>query len=68
MMDRIPEQERDHLFKEFEAYCRDLSTKAQTAAAKNTDAQLFKQFQDNDSFRGWLTATVFEITQGESGR
>jgi type I restriction enzyme R subunit len=26
------------------------------------DAQLFKQFQDNESFRGWLTDTVFEMT------
>lgn len=26
------------------------------------DAQLFKQFQDNESFRSWLTATVFGLT------
>jgi len=26
------------------------------------DAQLFKQFQDNESFRHWLTDTVFELT------
>ena len=26
------------------------------------DAQLFKQFQDNESFRHWLTDTVFGIT------
>jgi type I restriction enzyme R subunit len=26
------------------------------------DAQLFKQFQDNESFRHWLTSTVFEMT------
>lgn len=26
------------------------------------DAQLFKQFQDNDSFRSWLKETVFEMT------
>jgi type I restriction enzyme R subunit len=26
------------------------------------DAQLFKQFQDNDSFRHWLTDTVFGMT------
>jgi hypothetical protein len=31
------------------------------------DAQLFKQFQDNDSFRGWLTAMVFWLTSGEAG-
>ena len=30
------------------------------------DAQLFKQFQDNESFRGWLTDTVFNMTY-ESG-
>lgn len=29
------------------------------------DAQLFKQFQDNDSFRGWLTQTVFDMTYEE---
>lgn len=29
------------------------------------DAQLFKQFQDNESFRHWLTDTVFEMTYGE---
>jgi type I restriction enzyme R subunit len=29
------------------------------------DAQLFKQFQDNESFRHWLTDTIFGITYGE---
>ncbi|MGH9943988.1 MAG: type I restriction endonuclease subunit R, partial [Pyrinomonadaceae bacterium] len=29
------------------------------------DAQLFKQFQDNDSFRRWLTDTVFGMTYDE---
>ncbi len=29
------------------------------------DAQLFKQFQDNDSFRHWLTETVFGMTYEE---
>jgi len=29
------------------------------------DAQLFKQFQDNESFRGWLTETVFGMTYEE---
>ncbi len=29
------------------------------------DAQLFKQFQDNESFRGWLTDTVFGMTYEE---
>jgi type I restriction enzyme R subunit len=30
------------------------------------DAQLFKQFQDNDSFRHWLTETVFALTYDQS--
>ncbi len=29
------------------------------------DAQLFKQFQDNDSFRHWLTETMFDLTYRE---
>jgi type I restriction enzyme, R subunit len=29
------------------------------------DAQLFKQFQDNESFRGWLTDTMFGMTYEE---
>lgn len=29
------------------------------------DAQLFKQFQDNESFRRWLTDTIFRITYDE---
>jgi len=29
------------------------------------DAQLFKQFQDNESFRRWLTDTIFNITYEE---
>jgi type I restriction enzyme R subunit len=29
------------------------------------DAQLFKQFQDNESFRHWLTDTVFGMTYEE---
>jgi type I restriction enzyme, R subunit len=32
-----------------------------TAVLKD-DTELFKQFSDNDSFRRWLTETVFEIT------
>ncbi len=32
-----------------------------TAMLKD-DAQLFKQFQDNESFRRWLTETVFTLT------
>ena len=29
------------------------------------DAQLFKQYQDNESFRGWLTDAVFSMTYEE---
>jgi type I restriction enzyme R subunit len=29
------------------------------------DAQLFKQFQDNQSFRNWLRDTVFAMTYSE---
>jgi hypothetical protein len=29
------------------------------------DTELFKQFSDNDSFRRWLTDTVFALTYGE---
>ena len=32
-----------------------------TALLKD-DTELFKQFSDNDSFRKWLTATVFGLT------
>lgn len=40
-----------------------------TAVLKD-DTELFKQFSDNDSFRRWLTDTVFRLTydQPESGR
>ena len=30
------------------------------------DAQLFKQFQDNESFRGWLTNTMFGMTYDQA--
>jgi type I restriction enzyme R subunit len=30
------------------------------------DAVLFKQFQDNESFRHWLTDTIFELTYDDS--
>ena len=32
-----------------------------TAVLKD-DTELFKQFMDNESFRGWLTDTVFRLT------
>jgi type I restriction enzyme R subunit len=35
-----------------------------TAVLKD-DAELFKQFMDNESFRRWLTDTVFTITYGD---
>ena len=34
-----------------------------TAVLKD-DTELFKQFMDNDSFKRWLTDTVFGITYG----
>ena len=45
----------------------DKALKRVITAMFKDDAQLFKQFQDNDSFRDWLTATVFELTRGENG-
>ena len=40
----------------------DQALKRVLTAMFKDDAQLFKQFQDNDSFRRWLTDTVFEMT------
>ncbi|MGQ9825846.1 MAG: hypothetical protein ACUVSK_12850 [Desulfotomaculales bacterium] len=31
------------------------------------DTELFKQFSDNESFRRWLTDTVFALTYSEPG-
>jgi type I restriction enzyme R subunit len=31
-------------------------------AVLNDDTQLFKQFMDNDSFRRWMTDTIFGLT------
>jgi type I restriction enzyme R subunit len=45
----------------------DKALKRVITAMFKDDAQLFKQFQDNESFRGWLTATVFGLTSGEIG-
>jgi type I restriction enzyme R subunit len=36
-----------------------------TAVLKD-DTELFKQFMDNESFRGWLTSTVFGLTYDAS--
>jgi tetratricopeptide (TPR) repeat protein len=38
---RLPPQEREHLRSEFEAYARDLGTKAQLAASKTNDVKLY---------------------------
>jgi len=40
----------------------DKALKRVITALFKDDAQLFKQFQDNESFRGWLTDTVFVMT------
>lgn len=40
----------------------DKALKRVITALFNDDAQLFKQFQDNQSFRHWLTDTVFGMT------
>jgi len=40
----------------------DKALKRVITALFKDDAQLFKQFQDNDSFRRWLTETVFSMT------
>ena len=43
----------------------DKALKRVITAMFKDDAQLFKQFQDNDSFRGWLTETMFGMTYGD---
>jgi type I restriction enzyme, R subunit len=43
----------------------DKALKRVITALFNDDAQLFKQFQDNESFRRWLTDTVFELTHSD---
>jgi type I restriction enzyme R subunit len=45
----------------------DKALKRVITALFKDDAQLFKQFQDNESFRGWLTDTVFGMTYEEQG-
>jgi len=44
----------------------DRALKRVITAMFKDDAQLFKQFQDNDSFRRWLTDTVFGMTYEQS--
>jgi type I restriction enzyme R subunit len=43
----------------------DKALKRVITALFTDDAQLFKQFQDNESFRRWLTDTVFRMTYEE---
>jgi len=43
----------------------DKALKRVITALFKDDAQLFKQFQDNESFRHWLTDTVFGMTYEE---
>ncbi|MFO1487349.1 MAG: type I restriction endonuclease [Verrucomicrobiota bacterium] len=43
----------------------DKALKRVITAMFKDDAQLFKQFQDNDSFRRWLTDTIFGMTYQE---
>lgn len=43
----------------------DKALKRVVTALFTDDAQLFKQFQDNESFRHWLTDTIFDITYEE---
>ena len=43
----------------------DKALKRVITALFTDDAQLFKQFQDNPSFKHWLTETVFGMTYGE---
>ena len=43
----------------------DKALKRVITALFKDDAQLFKQFQDNESFRDWLTDTVFGMTYDE---
>ncbi len=33
----------------------------------NDDTELYKQFTENDSFRRWMTDTVFKLTYQPTG-
>jgi type I restriction enzyme, R subunit len=46
----------------------DKALKRVMTALINDDTELFKQFSDNESFRRWLTDTVFGLTYEEQGR
>ena len=41
-------------------------TRVMTALIKD-DAELFKQFMDNDSFKRWMTETVFGLACKQAG-
>ena len=41
---------------------RDKALRSVMTALLNDDKELFKQFSDNESFRRWLTDTIFSIT------
>jgi type I restriction enzyme R subunit len=43
----------------------DKALKRVITAMFKDDAQLFKQLQDNDSFRRWLTDTIFGMTYAQ---
>ena len=38
-----------------------------TAVLKD-DTELFKQFSDNESFKKWLSASIFAVTYEDPGR
>ena len=40
-------------------------TRVMTALIKD-DAELFKQFMDNDSFKRWMTETVFRLASKQA--
>jgi len=45
----------------------DKALKRVITALFTDDAQLFKQFQDNDSFRRWMSDTIFGMTYDDAG-
>ena len=46
----------------------DKALKRVMTAVLKDDTELFKQFSDNESFRRWLTDTVFALTYGGEAR
>jgi hypothetical protein len=47
--------------------CVDKALARVMTAVLRDDTELFKQFMDNESFRRWLTDTVFGLTYTASG-